>query len=201
MKKFLLLSLVALLSLAAVATEPVLQKKRKTGLYATLETSMGNIVIKLYEKKSPLTVKNFVGLATGEKEWTHPGSGQKMTGKRYYDGIIFHRVIPKFMIQTGDPLGLGTGGPGFTIPDEFNNNLKFDRPGVLGMANAGPNTGGSQFFITHGPTRHLTGKHTIFGQVVEGQKIVTRIGSVSRDRSDKPLTPVVINHVKIERVE
>ena len=201
MKKFLLLSLVALLSLAAVATEPVLQKKRKAGLYATLETSMGNIVIKLYEKKSPITVKNFVGLATGEKEWTHPGSGEKMTNRPYYDGIIFHRVIPKFMIQTGDPLGIGRGGPGYTIPDEFDNNLKFDRPGVLGMANAGPNTGGSQFFITHVPTRHLNGKHTIFGQVVEGQKIVTRIGNVSSDRGNKPLSPVVINHVKIERVE
>lgn len=201
MKKFLLLSLVALLSLAAVATEPVLQKKRKAGLYATLETSMGNIVIKLYEKESPITVKNFVGLATGEKKWTHPGSGEKMTNRPYYDGIIFHRVIPKFMIQTGDPLGIGRGGPGYTIPDEFNNSLKFDRPGVLGMANAGPNTGGSQFFITHVPTRHLNGKHTIFGQVVEGQKIVTRIGNVSSDRGNKPLSPVVINHVKIERVE
>jgi cyclophilin family peptidyl-prolyl cis-trans isomerase len=105
------------------------------------------------------------------------------------------------MIQTGDPLGLGVGGPGYTIPDEFHKKLKFDRPGRLGMANSGPNTGGSQFFITHVPTPHLTGKHTIFGQVVEGQKLVTKIGGVPRGAGDKPHTPVVINHVAIERVE
>ena len=176
-------------------------KDKKPGLYATLETSMGNIVIKLFEEEAPITVANFVDLATGKKEWTHPGTREKMVGKLFYDGIIFHRVIPNFMIQTGDPLGLGVGGPGYTIPDEFHKKLKCDRPGRLGMANSGPNTGGSQFFITHVPTPHLTGKHTIFGQVVEGQKLVTKIGGVPRGAGDKPHTPVVINHVIIERVE
>lgn len=176
-------------------------KDRKPGLYATLETSMGTIVLRLFEKETPITVENFVGLATGKKEWTHPQTGKKMVNTPYFDGIIFHRVIPSFMIQTGDPLGVGVGGPGYTIPDEFDRKLKFDRPGRLGMANSGPNTGGSQFFITHVPTPHLNGMHTIFGQVVEGQNIVNKIGGVPRDARDKPRTPVLINRVTIDRVE
>lgn len=181
----------------AVQTKP---KDQDPGLYATLDTSMGKIVIRLFEKESPKTVENFVGLATGKKPWRHPRTGQRMTGTPYYNGVIFHRVIPDFMIQTGDPLGQGTGGPGYTIPDEFDSNLKFDRPGRLGMANAGPGTGGAQFFITHRATPWLTGKHTIFGQVVEGQDIVVAIGNVPRDAGDKPRTPVTINKVIIERV-
>ena len=175
-------------------------KPRKPGLYATLETSMGNIVIRLFEKEAPKTVASFVGLATGKKPWSDPRTGRRMENKPFYDGLIFHRVIPNFMIQTGDPLGIGTGGPGFTIPDEFSSGLKFDRPGRLGMANAGPNTGGSQFFITHVPTPHLNGKHTIFGQVLEGQRVVVAIGNVPRDPRDRPRPPVVINKVTIERV-
>lgn len=168
-------------------------------LYATLETSVGNIRIELFEQEAPITVKNFVDLATGAKEWTQPATGEKMTNTPFYDGTIFHRVIPEFMIQAGDPLGLGTGGPGYTIPDEFHAALKFDRPGRLGMANAGPNTGGSQFFITHVPQPHLNNAHTIFGQVVEGQDVVDAIAGVPRDQNDKPRTDVVINHVRVER--
>ena len=174
-------------------------KDKKPGLYATLETSMGNIVIKLFEEEAPITVANFVDLATGKKEWTHPGTREKMVGKLFYDGIIFHRVIPNFMIQTGDPLGLGVGGPGYTIPDEFDNKLSFDKPGVLGMANSGPGTGGSQFFITHRETSWLDGKHTIFGQVIEGQEVVTAMAAVDRDGNDKPRKDITINQVVIER--
>ena len=178
------------------ATEPYMSDSK---LFATLETTMGNIRIQLYETESPKTVENFVGLATGEKEWKDPVSGEAMTGKPYFEGIIFHRVIPDFMIQTGDPTGTGMGGPGYNIPDEFDSRLKFDRPGVLGMANSGPNTGGSQFFITHRDTSHLNGKHTIFGQVVEGQDIVVAMAAVDRDGSDKPRTDIVIKKVVIER--
>lgn len=167
--------------------------------FATLETSMGNIRVELYEKESPVTVENFVGLATGKKEWTHPSTGKAMQNTPLYDGIIFHRIIPDFMVQTGDPLGQGTGGPGYTIPDEFDNNLSFDKPGVLGMANSGPGTGGSQFFITHKETSWLDGKHTIFGQVVEGQEVVTAMAAVNRDGNDKPRKDITINKVVIER--
>ncbi|MFQ5695628.1 MAG: peptidylprolyl isomerase [Terriglobia bacterium] len=185
---------------AAGTARPQGTAEREPGLYATLDTSMGKIVIKLFEKDTPQTVENFVGLATGQKLWTHPGTRQRMVGKRYYDGVIFHRVIPNFMIQTGDPTGTGTGEPGYTIPDEFLPGLRFDRPGRVGMANAGPNTGGSQFFIAHTPLPSLNGKHTIFGQVVEGQSVVVAIGNVPRDPRDKPRAPVTINKVTIERV-
>lgn len=205
MRKQLCLSLaVAFFAAAGLAAQekPVPELERDPGLYATLETSMGKIVIYLFEQATPKTVENFVGLATGKKAWTHPRTGQRMENKPYFDGVIFHRVIPDFMIQTGDPLGTGTGGPGYTIPDEFQPNLKFDRPGRLGMANIGqPNTGGAQFFITHRATSWLNGKHTIFGQVVEGQDVVNAIGKVPRDANDKPRQPVVIHKVTIERVE
>lgn len=201
MKRMLVFLLVLVGVLAAGAREKNPSGvPSKPGLYAVLDTSMGKIVVQLFEKEAPKTVENFVGLATGKKPWRHPGTGQQMTNKPYYDGIIFHRVIPNFMIQTGDPLGVGTGGPGYTIPDEFDPKLKFDRPGRLGMANAGPNTGGSQFFITHVATPWLDGKHAIFGQVVEGQNIVDAIGNARRDARDKPLTPVAINKLTIERI-
>lgn len=195
------LALLATLGLAA-QEDAMPELERDPGLYATLETSMGKIVIYLFKKATPKTVENFVGLATGEKPWTHPRTRRQMVNKPYYDGLIFHRVIPDFMIQTGDPLGTGSGGPGFTIPDEFDPRLKFDRPGRLGMANIGqPNTGGAQFFITHRPTPHLNNKHTIFGQVLEGQDVVNAIGKVPRDPNDKPRKPVTILKVTIERVE
>lgn len=176
------------------------QAKRKPGMYATLETSMGKIVCELYPKESPKTVDNFVGLAEGTKEFTDPKTSKKMK-KLYYDGTIFHRVIPNFMIQGGDLTGTGRGGPGYQFEDEVASGLKFDRPGRLAMANAGPNTNGSQFFITHVPTPHLSGRHTIFGQVIEGQDVVNKMGSIPRGAGDKPTTPVVLTKVTIERVK
>ena len=172
---------------------------REPGLYATIGTSLGPIVVKLYEKESPVTVKNFVDLATGAKEWTDPKSGEKVR-KPFYDGLTFHRVIPNFMIQGGDPLGTGTGGTD-PIQDEFDSSLTFDQPGRLAMANRGPNTGSSQFFITEVPTPHLNGRHTIFGQVVEGQELVARIARVPiDDENNRPKTPVRITQVTIKRV-
>jgi peptidyl-prolyl cis-trans isomerase A (cyclophilin A) len=143
-------------------------------LYAIFKTSAGDIVVKLFEKDAPKTIANFVGLATGAKEWTDPRTGQKTTA-HLYDGTIFHRVIPQFMIQGGDPLGQGIGGPGYKFEDEFQGGRKFDKPGILAMANAGPNTNGSQFFITEVPTPHLNGRHTIFGEVTKGFELVPRI--------------------------
>jgi len=171
----------------------------KPGLYATFYTSEGNITCRLFEKETPKTVANFVGLANGTKEWTDPKTGKKVK-KRFYDGLIFHRVIPNFMIQGGDPKGTGRGGPGYRFEDEFHPDLKFDSPGRLAMANAGPNTNGSQFFITYVPTPWLDNKHTIFGQVIEGQDVVDNIGKVKRDRRDKPLEDVVIKKLEINKI-
>src|SRR5262249_44303143 len=166
---------------------------------ATINTSMGPIVCVLYEKESPITVRNFSALARGAKAWTDPKTGQKVT-RPLYSGTTFHRVIPGFMIQGGDPLGTGMGDGGLTpIPAEFHPSLKFDKPGRLAMANAGPRTGTCQFFITEVPTPHLDGKHTIFGQVIEGQELVTKIANVPKDGNDKPKTPVKILSVKITR--
>ncbi len=175
------------------------EKKLASGLYAIFNTNQGKITVQLFEKESPKTVANFVGLADGSKEWTDPKSNQKQK-KPFYDGIIFHRVIPGFMIQSGDPMGTGIGGPGYQFEDEFSD-LKFDRPGRLAMANSGPNTNGSQFFITEGATTHLNNKHTIFGQVYEGQDIVQKIARVPRDRRDRPDTTVVIETLEIRRVK
>jgi peptidyl-prolyl cis-trans isomerase A (cyclophilin A) len=173
---------------------------REPGTYAVLNSSEGTIVCRLFEKDAPKTVQNFVELAEGKREWTHPGTRQK-TRARLYDGTIFHRVIPNFMIQGGDPLGVGHGGPGYQFEDETKGSLhKFDKPGKLAMANAGPNTNGSQFFITVAPTPWLTGNHTIFGEVVEGQEVANKIVNVPRNRQDKPTTDVVLNSVTIERV-
>ena len=154
-----------------LATSALAQKKRSPGVYATFHTSMGQIVCELYEKQTPKTVANFIGLATGTEGWTHPVTKAKKKTP-LYSGTIFHRAIPKFMIQGGDPAGNGTGGPGYKFEDEIVSSLKFNRSGRLAMANSGPNTNGSQFFITEVPTSHLNGKHTIFGQVVSGQSLV-----------------------------
>ncbi len=175
------------------------EKKLSPGLYAIFNTNQGKITIQLFEKESPKTVANFVGLADGTLEWTDPKSNEKLK-KPFYNGIIFHRVIPGFMVQSGDPKGTGIGGPGYQFEDEFSD-LKFDRPGRLAMANSGPNTNGSQFFITEGATTHLNNKHTIFGQVYEGQDIVQKIARVPRDRRDRPNTPVVIETLEILRVK
>lgn len=173
---------------------------RQPGTYATFETSQGTIVCRLFEEEAPVTVKNFIELAEGTREWTHPRTRQKSKAN-LYDGTIFHRVIPNFMIQGGDPEGTGMGGPGYKFEDETKGSAhKFDKPGKLAMANAGPNTNGSQFFITVAPTHWLTGNHTIFGEVVEGQDVADKITSVPRNKQDKPLQDVVLKSVKIERV-
>ena len=170
------------------------------GTYATFNTSEGKIVTRLFEPDAPITVKNFIELAEGKKEWTHPGTRQKSTNK-LYDGTIFHRVIPDFMIQGGDPTGTGTGSPGYSFQDETKGSPhRFDKPGKLAMANSGPNTNGCQFFITVAPTPWLPGNHTIFGEVVEGQNIADKISKVARGGQDKPHKPVVIESVTIERL-
>jgi|LSQX01.2.fsa_nt_gb peptidyl-prolyl cis-trans isomerase A (cyclophilin A) len=174
------------------------EKKGKEEVFAVFETNKGNITCLLYPEVAPKTVENFIGLAEGSKEWTDPVSKQKVK-KPLYNGTIFHRVIPNFMIQGGDPLGRGFGGPGYTFGDEFSPKLKFDKPGRLAMANSGPNTNGSQFFITVVETSWLNNKHTIFGQVTEGQKIVDGITKVKRNQMDKPLEPVILKNVKIIR--
>ena len=170
------------------------------GTYAIFNTSEGKVTVRLFEADAPVTVKNFIELAEGSHEWTHPVTHAKSSSK-LYDGTIFHRVIPDFMIQGGDPAGTGMGGPGYKFQDETKGSPhKFDQPGKLAMANAGPNTNGSQFFITVAPTPWLTGKHTIFGEVVEGQDTVTKISKVPRSAQDKPHQPVVLESVAIERV-
>ena len=169
---------------------------KKGPVYATLKTSMGDIVIQLFEDKAPKTVANFVDLASGTKEWIEPKTGAKVK-RPLYNGTIFHRVIPGFMIQGGDPLGNGTGGPGYRFEDELNPDLKHSKPGILSMANAGPNTNGSQFFITLEATPHLDGRHSVFGEVVKGQEVVGAIVNVPRDSRDKPLKDVVIQGIVI----
>jgi peptidyl-prolyl cis-trans isomerase A (cyclophilin A) len=165
---------------------------------AHFETSLGNFTVELFDAKAPKTVANFVGLAEGTIEWTHPGTGAK-SRQPFYDGIIFHRVIKGFVIQGGDPLGQGFGGPGYQFEDEFHPDLRHDRVGVLSMANAGPNTNGSQFFITLGATPHLDRRHSVFGAVVKGLDVVEKIGQTQTDRQDRPTTPVVMKKVTIER--
>jgi peptidyl-prolyl cis-trans isomerase A (cyclophilin A) len=167
---------------------------------ATLHTTLGDIKVRLFADKAPITVANFVELATGAREWTHPATRQKSTD-RLYDGTIFHRVISNFMIQGGDPLGQGFGGPGYQFGDEIVPGLTFNQPYLLAMANAGPGTNGSQFFITTVPTPHLNGKHTIFGVVVDGTDVVDAIERVPTGRNDKPVTDVVINSVTVEQAE
>jgi peptidyl-prolyl cis-trans isomerase A (cyclophilin A) len=169
-------------------------------LTATLTTTLGDIVIQLFPDHAPKTVDNFVGLAEGTKEWLDPTTGQ-VSGRPFYDGLTFHRVIRDFMLQGGDPLGTGTGGPGYQFEDEFHPDLRFDRPYLLAMANAGPGTNGSQFFITLAPTDWLNRKHTIFGEVVEADSkaVVDAIGGTQTDGFDRPLEPVVITKVTIDR--
>ncbi|HXY01362.1 MAG TPA: peptidylprolyl isomerase [Candidatus Limnocylindrales bacterium] len=171
---------------------------RPAGTYAVFETSLGNIVCRLFEKEVPKTVENFVGLAEGTREFTNPMTGKKEK-RNYYDGLTFHRVIPQFMIQGGCPRGDGRGGPGYSFQDEFHASLRHSKSGRLSMANAGPNTNGSQFFITVAPTPHLDNRHTIFGEVVEGQDVADKISNTARDSMDKPRVPVTMK-VRIERV-
>ncbi len=169
-------------------------------LYATLKTNHGDIVVQLFPNHAPKTVGNFTGLAEGTREWVSPASGEKSTAKLYV-GTVFHRVIPGFMIQGGDPLGTGTGGPGYRFADEFHPELQFDKPYLLAMANAGPGTNGSQFFITVGPQPHLNRRHTIFGEVADGpsREVVDAISSTTTGPMDRPVEDVVIESVVVER--
>jgi cyclophilin family peptidyl-prolyl cis-trans isomerase len=169
----------------------------KPGLYAHFVTTEGNFTVKLFDQDAPKTVANFVGLAEGTID---PATGKPGNSKPFYDGLIFHRVIDGFMIQGGDPLGTGTGGPKYRFADEFSPRLRHNKAGILSMANAGPNTNGSQFFITLGPTPHLDNRHSVFGEVVEGLGIVKKIGSVRTGAGDRPVTPVVMKTVTIERI-
>jgi peptidyl-prolyl cis-trans isomerase A (cyclophilin A) len=164
---------------------------------ATLRTSLGSVVVRLLPDHAPKTVQNFTDLAEGRRQWTNPSTGATSTDK-LYDGTVFHRVIAGFMIQGGDPLGTGRGGPGYQFADEFHPDLSFDKPYLLAMANAGPGTNGSQFFITTVPTPHLNRKHTIFGEVIEGSDVVDEISRVKTSRADRPVEDVIIESVQID---
>ena len=196
-------SVFALLIVAACASPALAQSKRKPGVYATFQTDQGTIVCELYEKEAPITVKNFIDLAEGNKEYKDPRDG-KMKKGHYYDGTVFHRVIPGFMIQGGDPTGTGMGDPGYKFKNESAPNLNFDKAGRLAMANAGRDTNGSQFFITDAPVGLAAADYTIFGQVIEGADVVKKIANVPKDPSNpehsKPVKPPVLQKVTIERV-
>ena len=168
------------------------------GTYARFVTTEGDFTVRLFDTDAPRTVENFVGLAEGSKEWSDPRTNQKVR-RPYYDGTIFHRVIDGFMIQGGDPLGQGIGGPGYNFQDEFHPKLRHNKAGVLSMANRGPNTNGGQFFITLAPTPHLDDRHSVFGEVVEGMDVVSRIGGTPAGDRDRPVKDIVIQHVAIER--
>jgi len=165
---------------------------------AIIQTTAGKITVKFFADKAPKTVENFIGLATGKKEWTEPKSGKIVKGKALYNGTIFHRIIPDFMIQGGDPLGQGTGGPGYQFEDEFSDADHFDHPGILAMANSGPNTNGSQFFITVKATPWLDHHHTIFGEVTGGMDVVNKIVSAERGPNDVPVKPIKIKSILIK---
>ena len=168
-------------------------------LNAHFTTSEGSFTVRLFDEEAPATVANFVGLAKGTKEWTDPKSGQKVK-RPYYDGLLFHRVIEGFMIQGGDPLGTGAGGPGYKFADEFNPKLRHGKAGILSMANAGPNTNGGQFFITLAATPWLDNKHSVFGEVVEGMEVVKQIGSRPTSKpGDRPVKPITVQAVKIQK--
>jgi peptidyl-prolyl cis-trans isomerase A (cyclophilin A) len=167
-------------------------------LRATVRTSMGLFTVRLLEQVAPNTVANFVGLSTGQQAWTDPKTGEPGSGPLYKD-VVFHRVISGFMLQGGDPTGTGRGGPGYRFGDECSQQAKHDKPGVLSMANAGPGTNGSQFFVTLRDTPHLDGRHTVFGEVVDGMEVVNAIGASPTDRSDRPLTPVTIQSIEVSR--
>jgi len=184
---------------ATLSTVNAASWKETPGMYAVFETNQGKIVAELFPKETPKTVENFVGLAEATKPYKDPTSGE-MVKKRFYDGITFHRIIPNFMMQGGDPLGTGRGGPGYKFEDEIVASLTFDKPGKLAMANSGPGTNGSQFFITAAATTWLNGKHTIFGQVVEGMEVVDKICSTLGTPNGAPKEQVVINKLTIQRV-
>ena len=198
-RRMVLPALVCAGALSQQPPVPLVTPPREPGLYARIETAMGSITARLYEKEAPATVRNFRELAEGKKAFKDPKT-QKLARRPLYNGMAIHRVIPGFMIQMGDPTGVGSFDPGFTVPDEFDPGLRYDRPGRLGMANTGDkNSGNCQFFITEAPAPHLNNLHTIFGQVVDGQDVVQKIGAVPRDANNKPRAPVVITRVVFQR--
>ena len=185
---------------AAAATPSISAAKYGPGVYAVFTTTKGNFIARLFDKDAPRTVENFIGLAEGKKPWKDARTG-RMVRRPYYNNVLFHRVIPNFMIQGGDPEGTGMGGPGFEFPDEISPNHRHDKPGILSMANRGPNTNGGQFFVTVAPYPSLDGHYSIFGEIVEGQDVVDGISKVPRRMNDnRPLTPVTINRVTVQRV-
>ena len=195
MKKLLLLLLLGTIPSAFAQEKPL-----KRGTYAHFETSLGTFTAQLETELAPRTVENFIALAQGTKEWKDPTSGEIVVGRPFYDGLVFHRVVDRTLIQSGDPGGSGTGGPGFTIADEFSPQLRYDRSGILGMGNRGqPNSGGSQFFVTLGPLPELYKVNTAFGSIVRGMDVVRKIGS-ARTRNERPVTPVTLQKVRIEVV-
>jgi peptidyl-prolyl cis-trans isomerase A (cyclophilin A) len=197
MKRFLFCGLLVLA--VVVASALTMEARLTPGTYAHFTTPLGKFTVKLFDQDAPKTVANFVGLAEGTKEWTDPKTGAKVK-KPLYEGLIFHRVINGFMIQGGDPLGQGIGGPGYKFEDEFSPKLRHSKEGILSMANSGPSTNGSQFFITLAPTPHLDNKHSVFGEVVEGMDVVRKIGATPVGAGDRPVTPVTMS-VKIEHVK
>jgi len=198
-RRSLVIALVGLLagSVGVALAGQAKEKKLEPGIYAHFETTEGNFTVKFFDRDAPKTVQNFVGLAEGTIDTI---SGKPGKSKPYYDGLTFHRIIAGFMIQGGDPTGTGSGGPGYRFADEISPNRKFTKAGILAMANAGPNTNGSQFFITLGATDWLNGKHTIFGEVVSGMDVIKKMGAVKTGPGDRPATPVVMKKVMIERV-
>jgi len=167
-------------------------------LTATLDTDRGDVEVELYGDRAPHTVANFVGLATGERAWDDPETGERVEGRPLYDDVLFHRVIEGFVIQGGDPTGTGRGGPGYQFDDEFHDELRHDAAGTLSMANSGPDTNGSQFFVTLDATPHLDDRHAVFGRVTDGMDVVREIGSVETDADDRPVTDVVLESVAVE---
>ncbi|GIL18196.1 MAG: peptidyl-prolyl cis-trans isomerase [Oligoflexia bacterium] len=195
---YLVALVVVAFSFHSEAKEVKKDSKKGKDMIAVFETNKGTFKVKLFADKAPKTVENFVGLAEGTKEWTDPKTDKKVK-KPFYNGLIFHRVIPNFMLQGGCPLGRGTGGPGYRFEDEFHPDLKHSKPGILSMANAGPNTNGSQFFVTVAATPWLDNRHSVFGEVIENMDLVHEISKVKTGPGDKPVEDVVIKSIKIER--
>ena len=179
--------------------QSAVDEPRSGPVTATLQTSMGDVAVKLYGYRAPRTVENFVGLAAGTRAWVDPETGDRVDGEPLYEDVLVHRVIDDFVIQTGDPTGTGRGGPGYQFADEFHEDLRHDGPGVLSMANSGPDTNGSQFFITLAATPHLDDRHSVFGQVTDGMAVVRAIGAVETDANDRPVDPVVLESIDVDR--
>jgi peptidyl-prolyl cis-trans isomerase A (cyclophilin A) len=194
MKKVFLLLLLGVIPIAFAQQKPL-----KSGTYAHFETSLGTFTAELETKLAPKTVANFIGLAQGTRDWKDPKTGQTMHGKPFYENMIFHRVVDNYLIQSGDPTGIGTGGPGYTIPDEFTVQLRHDRAGVLSMGNSGANSGGSQFFVTLQALSELNNVHSAFGNVIRGMDVVRKIGA-TRTRNERPVTPVILQRIRVETV-